>query len=640
MRLSATRLLALALLFLAGLGVSSILPAHATGDFTLTNKFVVNGVVTSNLGIANGGIAKGQIEADNVVSGTPNSIVFSFTTNGTGTDFPNATFHNPTLTLGPTNSLNTTMEVGVDANVPHGAYRLTVNATSGICPGSCFTHLLSYDIKVYSIAVTIDAQSTSGSDITPSPSASQAASFRVGVMVANATTTGGTSPVCTVAFPCGLSLYGWAFSLTYDSTILIPQGDPSPLATPGNLAGLYVDSAQGVALYGTQTNIGEGSSNWASIIAANNAFTVTEFLPNKIIVGLTLKAPLSPAFLASANGRFLLANVGFELLQHPSSPSLVNIDPSDFGFGSQLGQPECICIISTAANQGGSASETITNTPPTASFTATPLPVGDASCSAVYSADTTGCSAYAFRFDASASSDDVGVTSYVWDFGDGSRDSAAEATATCPAPDADLNCSQGAIAIHDYGAVAANGGSPVPGSFSATLRVADASGATGSARDLSGNPIPNSQPSHETLTQDVVAANLAPTLSISPSASPTAGQTFTISITASDPDGSVASVKIDWGDGTTPTNVTGNPSSEIHTYANSGTFTVTVTVTDNAGKTTSKTSTVIVAAGGSTLLSGPVLYGIIGAILVAVIALVLLMRRRSRPQPGSVAATK
>ncbi len=510
MKVRAARLLALAILLVSGLGFLGMRPVHGESDFTLTNKLVVNGAVTSNLGIANGGYLQGAIAAANVLNGTVNSISFSYTFNVTGADLPVVTFFPAFVTL-PTsiaktaNTDNTTMRIIVDPNVPHGSYLLNVTATSGICPGSCFAHFMVYSIKVYSIALTIDAQSTSGADITPSRSASQAASFRVGVMVANATTTGGTNPVCTVAFPCGLSLYGWSFSLKYDSTILIPQGDPNPLATPGNLGGLYVDGAQSVALYGTQTNIGEGSSNWASIAAANKAFTITQFLPNKIIVGLTLTAPLPPAFLASANGRFLLANVGFELLQKPGSPSLVSIDPSDVGFPSQRGQPECICIISTAANQGGIANETITNAPPTAQFTATPEATGSADCTPITGSPCTG---YAFKFDASTSGDPDSASTlrYFWDFGDESRDSPAEATAGCPMPDSSMDCSQGAVAIHDYGA----SGAPVFPTFATTLRVADTDGtspcsvgaacATGSARDNSGNPIQNSQPSHQYYT--------------------------------------------------------------------------------------------------------------------------------------------
>src|SRR5437867_1010621 len=199
MKRAIPRLLVLSLILLAGLGFSSIMPVHAQGDFTLTNKVVVNWAVSSNLGIPNGGILKGQITATNLISGTDNSILFSYTLNSTSPDLPIVTFFpNPVPLSSTVDAANTTMTITVNENVLHGAYRLTVNGTSGACPLTCFTHLLTYDIKVYSIGVTIDAQSANPTDITPVLSASQAVSFRVGVMVANATNSGGTNPKCSV----------------------------------------------------------------------------------------------------------------------------------------------------------------------------------------------------------------------------------------------------------------------------------------------------------------------------------------------------------------------------------------------------------------------------------------------------------
>jgi PKD repeat protein len=88
----------------------------------------------------------------------------------------------------------------------------------------------------------------------------------------------------------------------------------------------------------------------------------------------------------------------------------------------------------------------------------------------------------------------------------------------------------------------------------------------------------------------VVSATPAPT-------TPSPGQSVTLSITASDPDGTISTTKVDWGDGTVDN--LGAVSSDTHTYAlpgstTSSTFTVTVTVTDNSGSSTSTNSQVTV----------------------------------------------
>jgi PKD repeat protein len=62
---------------------------------------------------------------------------------------------------------------------------------------------------------------------------------------------------------------------------------------------------------------------------------------------------------------------------------------------------------------------------------------------------------------------------------------------------------------------------------------------------------------------------------------------------SSDPDGTIASTRIDFGDGTTEATATAN-----HLYGTPGTYTVTATVTDNGGLTASKTRNVAVTAAG------------------------------------------
>ena len=63
-----------------------------------------------------------------------------------------------------------------------------------------------------------------------------------------------------------------------------------------------------------------------------------------------------------------------------------------------------------------------------------------------------------------------------------------------------------------------------------------------------------------------------------------------------DPDGSIASYRWDWGDGTSA----GSGATPSHTYASSGTFTVRLTVTDNAGATGAATTTASIQAPSTT----------------------------------------
>ena len=115
-----------------------------------------------------------------------------------------------------------------------------------------------------------------------------------------------------------------------------------------------------------------------------------------------------------------------------------------------------------------------------------------------------------------------------------------------------------------------------PGNYTVKLRVTDNQGA------------------ESTSTRTITVANRPPTASIASNpASPTSGQSFTLTATASDPDGTVASYAWDV-DGNGTDNFTAGSSTQTASFANPGTYPVKVRVTDNSGATTVATLNVTV----------------------------------------------
>jgi PKD repeat protein len=152
------------------------------------------------------------------------------------------------------------------------------------------------------------------------------------------------------------------------------------------------------------------------------------------------------------------------------------------------------------------------------------------------------------EFDGSGSSDpDGSITGYEWDFGDGS-------TAT------------GATVSHSYASV---------GTYTVTLTVTDDDGGTATAATelqvCDGNCPPTAE-----FTTSATTVTTEDTVDVDGSAS-------------SDVDGSISSYEWAFGDGTTATGVTAS-----HSYASTGEFTVTLTVTDDGGATATASETVTV----------------------------------------------
>jgi PKD repeat protein len=155
---------------------------------------------------------------------------------------------------------------------------------------------------------------------------------------------------------------------------------------------------------------------------------------------------------------------------------------------------------------------------------------------------TSSCTGLTCNFTSSSTDPDGSIATYAWSFGDG-------ATASTQNPS------------HSY---------TVAGSYTVTLTVTDDKGATNSlSRSVA-----------------VTAANQPPVAGFTQSCS---GLACNFTNTSTDPDGSIASSSWAFGDGAT--SVSPNPA---HSYATGGTYTVSLTVTDNQGATNTTSHSVTV----------------------------------------------
>lgn len=159
----------------------------------------------------------------------------------------------------------------------------------------------------------------------------------------------------------------------------------------------------------------------------------------------------------------------------------------------------------------------------------------------------------AISFDASESHSPAAIDRYEWEWGDGTDTVSSEPTA-----------------IHIY---LSTEGQPVR-SFPVTLKVTDANGNTST-----------------TTAKTVEVEDRPPVPMVQWPTGVSAGSPTSFdAVASSDPDGSIVSYAWSFGDGTTGTGAT-----PAHTYARPGRYTATLTLTDNAGVSSSASHTIEVA---------------------------------------------
>jgi plastocyanin len=117
------------------------------------------------------------------------------------------------------------------------------------------------------------------------------------------------------------------------------------------------------------------------------------------------------------------------------------------------------------------------------------------------------------------------------------------------------------------------------------------------------------------------------------------GQTVTVTFSATDPDGTISSFTVDWGDGTIPDILPTSANSDTHLYNRAGSFTTTVTVTDNSGSSNKVSSLpTTITAPPAPVPPEPTILGIsptqfysvivIIATVIAAVSVLILRRKR------------
>ncbi|MGD9779384.1 disaggregatase related repeat-containing protein, partial [Methanomethylovorans sp.] len=227
-------------------------------------------------------------------------------------------------------------------------------------------------------------------------------------------------------------------------------------------------------------------------------------------------------------------NTGFFLKARTESGNYIAFYSSDWPNADQ--RPKLTVCLSGAS---APLAPPVVDTPP----------VADAG------ADKNATTGIALTFDGSGSTDDKPIASYSWDF-DVSDGVTSEANGVTP--------------VHTYATL---------GTYTVTLTVTDTIGQT------------DSDTMEVLVSEPVGPVDTPPVAEAGADKNATTGIAVTFDGSGSTDDNAIASYSWDFGDGT----AVGSGVSPAHTYATSGTYTVTLTVTDTIGQTDSDTLEVVVS---------------------------------------------
>ncbi|MCW2527025.1 MAG: hypothetical protein JWM76_1885 [Pseudonocardiales bacterium] len=306
-------------------------------------------------------------------------------------------------------------------------------------------------------------------------------------------------------------------------------------------AGASTDPDGTIASYAW--NFGDGAT--ASGVTASHTYAVAgsyqvtlTLTDNKGAVGTltkTVATNLPPVAAFTVTGSF--ANRTFDATASTDADGSITGYAWNFGDGTTGSG----AVASHAYAGTGTYSVTLTLTDNVGAVTLLTKSVSAAPNQAPTAAFTAAMNLQTLNVNASTSTDpEAGPLTYAWNFGDGT-------TGT------------GVTSTHTYAGT---------GSFTVTLTVTDNGGLTSS-------------------TSRPVASNRAPTAAFTTAVT---GLSVTVNGSSStDPDGTIAAYAWNFGDGST-----GIGATTAHAYAAGGSYTVTLTVTDNGGATAVTTRSVVI----------------------------------------------
>jgi hypothetical protein len=152
--------------------------------------------------------------------------------------------------------------------------------------------------------------------------------------------------------------------------------------------------------------------------------------------------------------------------------------------------------------------------------------------------------------------------------------------------------------------------------------------------------------SYTTTTETIISPPPIVTITHVTPTQPTTGTTITLTFNAKDPDGTISSISINWGDGSPPDSLPGSATSDTHSYTKAGSYTIIITATDNSGSSTqASNSPLTVSAPLSPAPPVPTIlglaktefYSLIGIVLAVIAATTFLYWRRIRKTSPALA---